>query len=450
MKRKYNSIKQVCLYIIIPLLGISGTSVAQTSGGPDIYGYTWIDSDDPSGPVYNWVDITTTGTLVSGLSDDNSVGPISMPNFEYYGQTVNQLNIGSNGWVAFNSISNIAHCFPSIPIPGVSGDNYLAPQMSDLNFAGAANPGQVYYYDDISNNRFIVSYINVPKWVNAIPDYIGSNTFQIILDRTDFSIYFQYNSMDPTYTDVTGCATDIVVGIENYDGTDGLLHSQETIFQNNYTILFDSQYCTSNSAITETACYSYTSPSGNYTWTSSNTYMDTIQAASGCDSIITISLTINNVSELATTSSGTTITANNTGATYQWLDCDNGNAIIVGETAQSFTASVNGNYAVELTENGCVDTSSCEAIASVGIIENNFGDKLVIYPNPTSGNFSIDLGAIYETSYISITDINGKLVYSKSMSQSQILNISIVEPAGVYNISIQTRDKKATIQLIKE
>lgn len=48
---------------------------------------------------------------------------------------------------------------------------------------------------------------------------------------------------------------------------------------------------TSNS-ITETACENYTSPSGNYNWTTSNIYQDTIPNAEGCDSILTIDLTV--------------------------------------------------------------------------------------------------------------------------------------------------------------
>ncbi|GAB5417265.1 MAG: hypothetical protein Crog4KO_08750 [Crocinitomicaceae bacterium] len=44
--------------------------------------------------------------------------------------------------------------------------------------------------------------------------------------------------------------------------------------------------------ISPTACGSYTSPSGNV-WTTSNTYQDIIPNSQGCDSIITINLTIN-------------------------------------------------------------------------------------------------------------------------------------------------------------
>ena len=70
--------------------------------------------------------------------------------------------------------------------------------------------------------------------------------------------------------------------------------------------------------------------------------------------------------------------------------------------------------------------------------------------SPTYGNFSIDLGAIYESSVVSITDISGKLIDSKTISQSQVLNLSIKEPAGIYIVSIQAGDKKAVIRLIKE
>jgi hypothetical protein len=198
---------------------------------------------------------------------------------------------------------------------------------------------------------------------------------------------------------------------------------------------------------------------GNYTWIDGNTYASSTNsptytiaggAYNGCDSLVTLDLTINNVSDLTTSASGLTITSNNSSATYQWLDCDNGNSEINGETGQSFTATINGNYSVELTENGCVDTTACVAITTVGIVENSFGNSLLVYPNPTSGNFSIDLGSVYESSVISITDISGKLIDSKTISQSQVLNLDIREPAGIYIISIQSGDRKAIIRLIKE
>ena len=52
-------------------------------------------------------------------------------------------------------------------------------------------------------------------------------------------------------------------------------------------------FCTATTnAISPTVCGSYTSPSGNV-WTSSNTYLDTVLNSVGCDSIITVDLTVN-------------------------------------------------------------------------------------------------------------------------------------------------------------
>jgi lysozyme family protein len=203
---------------------------------------------------------------------------------------------------------------------------------------------------------------------------------------------------------------------------------------------------------TRTECNSYTWIDGNNYTSSNNTATFNIVggAANGCDSLVTIDLTINNVSDITTTTSGVTISATNTGATYQWLDCDNNNAIITGETGQSYTATVNGNYAVELTENGCIDTSACVAITTVGIIENSFGNDLNIYPNPTSGNFSIDLGINYKSTVVTLTDLNGNLIQSKQYINSGLLNLKIDEPAGVYLLLIESTNNKVIIRLVKE
>src|SRR5690606_25933768 len=57
--------------------------------------------------------------------------------------------------------------------------------------------------------------------------------------------------------------------------------------------------------------------------------------------------------DISTSLSGLTITATNSSATsYQWIDCSDDQPIS-GETNASFTATVNGSYAVILTEDGC-------------------------------------------------------------------------------------------------
>ena len=203
------------------------------------------------------------------------------------------------------------------------------------------------------------------------------------------------------------------------------------------------------STINPVACDSLVSPSGNYTWTASSTYMDTISNAAGCDSVITVNLTINTVN-VSVTNTSPSLIANALGATYQWLDCDNNYLALPGETGQSYTATMNGNYSVELTKNGCVDTSACVSIATIGIAENQFGDQFKIYPNPTNGNFAIDLGSTYHDITIGIKDLGGKVIQSRLYERAHLIELSIDKPSGIYLVNLKSGDKEAIVRLVKK
>jgi hypothetical protein len=202
--------------------------------------------------------------------------------------------------------------------------------------------------------------------------------------------------------------------------------------------------------ISPTACNSYLSPSGNYTWTTSATYLDTIPNVAGCDSVITVNLTINTVDVTVDNSLMPTLSANQAGATYRWLDCDNGNAVIPSETGQTFTATANGNYAVEITVGSCVDTSACENITGVGISPIVEGLGVRIYPNPTNGMVNINLGSNNSTVNYSISSIEGKVVETGKTSTNNITVDLSNESKGVYFIRINTENISTVHKLIKQ
>lgn len=114
-----------------------------------------------------------------------------------------------------------------------------------------------------------------------------------------------------------------------------------------------------------TACDSYEWPVNTTTYNTSGEYFHTLIGVNTCDSIVKINLTINTVDNTVTDNMNSTILANEPGAIYQWLDCDNNNTPVLNATGQMFIAPAIGNYSVEITANGCVDTSVCTSVASI-------------------------------------------------------------------------------------
>jgi hypothetical protein len=128
-----------------------------------------------------------------------------------------------------------------------------------------------------------------------------------------------------------------------------------------------------------------------------------------------------------------TITANQNGATYQWLDCNNGNLPISGATNQSYTATRMGDYAVIVTMNGCKDTSNCVNINHVGInqiVKNN--NQLIVYPNPNNGAFIVQ--STSEGVYSIINEL-GQTIQQFKLNSSNKYSINIENlNTGIYFI----------------
>ncbi len=202
---------------------------------------------------------------------------------------------------------------------------------------------------------------------------------------------------------------------------------------------------------TITACESYTWSANSTTYTTSGIYTAVLTNVNGCDSTATLNLTINNVSDNSTSLNGTTITASNANATYVWLDCDDNYTVIAGETGQSYTPTSNGNYAVELTEDGCTDTSACVAITTVEIIENLISETITLYPNPTEGAFSIQLGTTQTIIEMKIMNLSGKLIETLEYKNVDSIKHEFHQPKGVYLIEL-TNDsgQRSLIRLIKQ
>lgn len=147
---------------------------------------------------------------------------------------------------------------------------------------------------------------------------------------------------------------------------------------------------------------------------------------------------------------GSTLTADQSGAQYQWMDC-NSNMPIAGETGQTFNPTMNGNYKVIIYLNSCIDTSACVNVNSVGILNVSSAISATLFPNPVYSTLTIKTETDLSIKSIAILDVTGHLVQQVLKSEGREFQINTdFLSRGFYFIELKSTDKYVRLKFIKE
>jgi hypothetical protein len=295
----------------------------------------------------------------------------------------------------------------------ISCDHYLSPSGRLLTESGIIS-------DTIPNTAGYDSIITIQLQINHSDETIVNrevcNSFLSPSGRYTWNESGQYSD---TLTNLSGCDSIITV---------------------NLTVNH-----TSESNIIAQSCDYYISPGGK-NWTTSGIYRDTIPSSCGCDSVITINLQIDHVNTAVIQDRNVLVSAD-LNANHQWIDADN-KLPIEGETYLTYTPDHSGKYAVILTQGTCVDTSSVFAMIVTGNEMENNG-KIQLYPNPTNGKVTIDLGKTYTDVDLTVINSTGIVVQEMKIKNAQKPEFNLNEP-GMYLVKIRTEDGETIRRVIKQ
>jgi hypothetical protein len=197
------------------------------------------------------------------------------------------------------------------------------------------------------------------------------------------------------------------------------------------------------------ACGSYYWEQTGLTYSFSGFYRDTIPNVAGCDSVVTLLLTIQQLPQVIITHDGSgTLTANTFAEVVEWIDCSTGQ-ILPGQQGQNtFTPAANGTYAVivENTTTLCRDTSACFAVSFAGLDEHSL-TGLHIDPNPAQEQVTVRFTG--ETAQLTVWDTHGKQVLAQTVENGAHIPLIHWE-SGIYLFRLQTAAGTGMQRIVKQ
>ncbi|SDC37260.1 cadherin domain-containing protein [Williamwhitmania taraxaci] len=149
-----------------------------------------------------------------------------------------------------------------------------------------------------------------------------------------------------------------------------------------------------------------------------------------------------------------TIKGGNTGDAFAY---DNASGNLVVKTVTPVDFEVNPEFSLELeVSDGTLSSTKVVKVILRDVIETGVDEQLFsaisAYPNPCSGTLFIDIPATTSVSDISVTDVNGKLVYREQPSgleQTIKLDMSSMKQ-GVYFVVLQGNGQKKILRVVKQ
>ena len=203
----------------------------------------------------------------------------------------------------------------------------------------------------------------------------------------------------------------------------------------------------SNYYYTVSSCNDYTF--GSQILTESGVYVESFESILGCaDS--TVHLTFTKLDQVTAfiTHQGNTLTAHpsNEDVMYQWIDCSTGNAI-PGANSRTFTPAQFGTYKVRLVDGGCIGTSMCVVYSTTGITVLD-DMALNVYPNPAQNKVTVTFNS-EEMMQAALINSTGQTVKQTAIASGDQMDISDLAN-GVYLLQLSNTNTVQMVRVVKQ
>ncbi len=219
-----------------------GGAICNT-GGPDAFGYTFCDSNDPIGPTFDFIDISGTGTDLL-LGDDSTSTQALGFNFDFYGVTHTDVLVDSNGYLTFD-LSETSDFSNDCPIGGGSPNDLLAVFWDDLNPGDGDSNGV--FYQTFANCPYTGDIDNIPggcaiaQWDQVVDTNFSQPTFTVTFQAIVMesgNIIYQYDSgFDAGNDDATGLVSTTAISDDGALNLTFACNTANTI-ENSFTIQY--------------------------------------------------------------------------------------------------------------------------------------------------------------------------------------------------------------------